>query len=120
MNRGGEKVPVVEIENLLFAHPAVRDVAIVAMPDPRLGERACAFVVPAPGVPPLDFAGLQQHLAAAGVSKYYWPERLESIEALPRNPVGKIQKNVLRERVAALLEAEQARWAEQAPRKERS
>ncbi|WP_368499173.1 AMP-binding protein [Herbiconiux sp. A18JL235] len=117
VNRGGEKVPVVEIENLLFAHPSVRDVAIVAMPDPRLGERACAFVVPAAGVPQLDFAGLQHHLAAAGVSKYYWPERLETIEALPRNPVGKIQKNVLRERVAAMLAAEQAQRADQAARK---
>ena len=45
INRGGEKVPVAEIEQLLHAHPAVRDVAIVAMPDERLGERACAFVV---------------------------------------------------------------------------
>ncbi|QJU56056.1 AMP-binding protein [Herbiconiux sp. SALV-R1] len=107
VNRGGEKVPVVEIENLLFAHPSVKDVAIVAMPDPRLGERACAFVVAAPGAPRLDFSAMQGYLAEAGVSKYYWPERLESIEVLPRNPVGKIQKNVLRERIAALLAAEQ-------------
>ena len=45
INRGGEKVPVAEIEQFLHAHPAVHDVAIVAMPDERLGERACAFVV---------------------------------------------------------------------------
>jgi acyl-coenzyme A synthetase/AMP-(fatty) acid ligase len=105
INRGGEKIPVVEIENLLFTHPSVKDVAIVAMPDPRLGERACAFVVPADGAPLLTFRELQEFLAAAGVSKYYWPERLEQIEALPRNPVGKIQKNLLRERVAALVSA---------------
>jgi acyl-coenzyme A synthetase/AMP-(fatty) acid ligase len=105
INRGGEKIPVVEIENLLFTHPSVKDVAIVAMPDPRLGERACAFVVPADGARPLTFRELQEFLAAAGVSKYYWPERLEQIEALPRNPVGKIQKNLLRERVAALVSA---------------
>ena len=49
INRGGEKVPVVEVEQLLYAHPAVREVAIVAMPDERLGERACAFVVLQPG-----------------------------------------------------------------------
>ncbi|WP_382304584.1 AMP-binding protein [Herbiconiux sp. UC225_62] len=106
INRGGEKIPVVEIENLLFTHPRVKDVAIVAMPDPRLGERACAYVVPADGQEPLEFDEMQEFLAAARVSKYYWPERLETIAALPRNPVGKIQKNLLRERVAALLAAE--------------
>ncbi|MFB2597521.1 AMP-binding protein [Herbiconiux sp. P17] len=108
INRGGEKIPVVEIENLLFTHPRVKDVAIVAMPDPRLGERACAYVVPADGQQPLAFDEMQEFLAAARVSKYYWPERLEAIAALPRNPVGKIQKNLLRERVAALLAAENA------------
>jgi non-ribosomal peptide synthetase component E (peptide arylation enzyme) len=106
INRGGEKVPVVEIENLLFAHPAVRDVAIVAMPDPRLGERACAFVVAADPAHPLGFAELQGYLGERGVSKYYWPERLETIGELPRNAVGKIQKNLLRERAAALVERE--------------
>ncbi|WP_291055419.1 AMP-binding protein [Herbiconiux sp.] len=112
INRGGEKVPVVEIENLLFAHPSVRDVAVVAMPDERLGERACAFVVTADGASaPLDFGEMQAFLAGANVSKYYWPERLETIEALPRNPVGKIQKNLLRERVAALVESERAAGA---------
>ncbi|GAA2244234.1 AMP-binding protein [Herbiconiux moechotypicola] len=106
INRGGEKVPVVEIENLLFAHPLVRDVAIVAMPDARLGERACAFVVPADPAHPLAFEVMQAYLAEAAVSKYYWPERLETIDGLPRNPVGKIQKNLLRERIAAQLAGE--------------
>jgi len=103
INRGGEKIPVVEIENLLYQHPLVTDVAIVAMPDARLGERACAFVVPAGGPEQLDFAGMQRALDKAGVSKYYWPERLEYIAELPRNAVGKVQKNVLREQAAALV-----------------
>lgn len=103
INRGGEKIPVVEIENLLYQHPLVTDVAIVAMPDARLGERACAFVVPAAGAEQLDFAGMQRALDKAGVSKYYWPERLEYIAELPRNAVGKVQKNVLREQAAALV-----------------
>jgi acyl-coenzyme A synthetase/AMP-(fatty) acid ligase len=105
INRGGEKIPVVEIENLLFTHPQVKDVAIVAMPDPRLGERACAFVVTAEGADALGFAQMQEFLSAGRVSKYYWPERLELIDELPRNPVGKIQKNLLRERAAALVAA---------------
>jgi 3-phosphoshikimate 1-carboxyvinyltransferase len=103
INRGGEKIPVVEIENLLYQHPLVTDVAIVAMPDARLGERACAFVVPAAGAEQLDFPSMQQALDKAGVSKYYWPERLEYIDELPRNAVGKVQKNTLREQAAALV-----------------
>ncbi|GAA4171132.1 3-phosphoshikimate 1-carboxyvinyltransferase [Gryllotalpicola koreensis] len=103
INRGGEKIPVVEIENLLYQHPLVADVAIVAMPDPRLGERACAFVVNAKAGAKLEFAAMQEYLNTHGVSKYYWPERLEYLDELPRNAVGKIQKNVLREQAAALV-----------------
>ncbi|MBS1883876.1 MAG: AMP-binding protein, partial [Actinobacteria bacterium] len=103
VNRGGEKVPVAEIEQLLHEHPAVAEVAIVAMPDERLGERACAFVVRDP-----DFAGefglaeAREHLDAAEMSKHYWPERVEVVDAMPRTPSGKIQKFVLRERAKGL------------------
>jgi cyclohexanecarboxylate-CoA ligase len=103
INRGGEKIPVVEIENLLYQHPMVADAAIVAMPDPRLGERACAFVVSAKDDAHLDFAAMQKYLGDAGVSKYYWPERLEFIAEIPRNVVGKVQKNVLRDIAAELV-----------------
>jgi 3-phosphoshikimate 1-carboxyvinyltransferase len=103
INRGGEKVPVAEIEQLLHEHPAVSEVAIVAMPDERLGERACAFVVRAP-----DFDGafglaeVREYLDGHEVSKFYWPERVETIDAMPRTPSGKIQKFVLRERAKGL------------------
>jgi cyclohexanecarboxylate-CoA ligase len=103
INRGGEKVPVVEVEQVLYRHPAVREVAIVAMPDERLGERACAFVVLTPGEQ-LDFEKMQQYLDAQRVSKPYWPERLEIVEQLPYTPSGKIQKFVLRDQIAAQLE----------------
>lgn len=96
INRGGEKIPVAEIEQLLFAHPAVEDVAVVAMPDARLGERACAFVVYAEGAR-LSFAQLREYLDGHQVAKQYWPERLEPLGVLPRNPVGKVQKFELRE-----------------------
>ncbi|MGW2620039.1 3-phosphoshikimate 1-carboxyvinyltransferase [Streptomyces sp. NPDC001500] len=95
INRGGEKIPVAEIEQLLFAHPAVDDVAVVAMPDERLGERACAFVVPADGTD-LTFEEMRRHLDGHEVAKQYWPERLERIDALPRNPIGKVTKWELR------------------------
>jgi 3-phosphoshikimate 1-carboxyvinyltransferase len=100
INRGGEKVPVVEVEQLLYSHPAVEEVAIVAMPDPRLGERACAFIVLAPGGE-LDFESMQRHLQESRISKPYWPERLEIVDSLPRTPSGKIQKFVLRDRVSS-------------------
>jgi 3-phosphoshikimate 1-carboxyvinyltransferase len=101
INRGGEKVPVAEVEQLLHAHPAVAEAAVVAMPDARLGERACAFVVLRPGAE-LDFTAMQRHLDDAEVAKPYWPERLEVVDALPRNPVGKVQKYRLRERAREL------------------
>jgi 3-phosphoshikimate 1-carboxyvinyltransferase len=103
INRGGEKVPVAEIEQLLYLHPAVRDVAIVAMLDSRLGERACAFVVVEDGHE-LDFDEMVAYLDAAKVTKTYWPERLELVDDLPRTPSGKIQKFVLRERVNELTQ----------------
>jgi 3-phosphoshikimate 1-carboxyvinyltransferase len=98
INRGGEKVPVAEIEQLLHAHPAVCEVAIVAMPDERLGERACAFVVGE-----LDFDTMLEYLDSHRVSKTYWPERLELVETLPRTPSGKIQKFVLRAQARELV-----------------
>ena len=102
INRGGEKVPVAEIEQLLHAHAAVRDVAIVAMPDERLGERACAFVVLDDGTD-LDFEAMLEYLDSCRVSKTYWPERLELVESLPRTPSGKIQKFVLRAQALDLV-----------------
>jgi 3-phosphoshikimate 1-carboxyvinyltransferase len=99
INRGGEKIPVKEIEELLYAHPAVRDAAIVAMPDERLGERACAFVVLEPEGR-FDFETMLEHLDRRRVSKTYWPERLEVIDELPKTPSGKIQKFRLRDQAA--------------------
>ena len=94
--RGGENVPVVEVEELLYRHEAVRDAAIVAMPDPRLGERGCLFVTLRRGGS-FDFESMQRHLAAQQLAKQYWPERLEVIDEMPRTPSGKIQKFRLRE-----------------------
>jgi cyclohexanecarboxylate-CoA ligase len=102
VNRGGEKVPVAEIEQLLHEHPLVEEVAIVAMPDERLGERACAFVVRNGGDGALDLAAIRSFLDSREVSRHYWPERVVEIEAMPRTPSGKIQKFVLRERAREL------------------
>ncbi|TAM66007.1 MAG: hypothetical protein EPN50_05360, partial [Chloroflexota bacterium] len=81
--------------------PDIAEVAIVAMPDERLGERGCAFVVlRADGS--LTFAGMQRFLDGHTVARQYWPERLEVVAALPRTPSGKIQKFVLREEARRL------------------
>jgi cyclohexanecarboxylate-CoA ligase len=103
INRGGEKVPVAEVEQLLYAHPAVAEVAIVAMPDDRLGERACAFVVLTDDGE-LDFAAMQAHLDAHRLTKTFWPERLEVVAELPRTPSGKIQKFILRDQARGVAE----------------
>jgi len=110
--RGGENIPVVEIENVLYRHPAVRQVAIVAMPDARLGERACAFAVLRDAAS-LEFADMQDFLRTSGVARSYWPERLELVEALPMTATGKIQKFVLREQARGLAGVGQACVPEQ-------
>jgi cyclohexanecarboxylate-CoA ligase len=97
--RGGENVPVVEIEALLYKHPAVAAAALVGYPDARLGERGCAFVVLRPGAS-LSLEALQAYMAECKVAKQYWPERVEVVADLPRTPSGKIQKFKLREQVA--------------------
>jgi cyclohexanecarboxylate-CoA ligase len=94
--RGGENIPVVEIESALYRIPAISDAAVVAMPDPRLQERACAFVTLREGRS-LTLADICRHLAAEGFSKHFWPERLEILPQMPRTATGKIQKFVLRE-----------------------
>ena len=99
--RGGENIPVVEVENIIFRHPAVKDVAIVGMPDERLGERGCAFVALNNGAG-LTFKELQGFLATENVTKNYWPERLEILPEFPRTPSGKIQKFKLREEAKSL------------------
>ena len=83
-------------------HPAIKEVAIVAMPHERLGETVCAFVIPNPGHEP-RCAGLAAFLETAGLARQKFPERVEIVDDLPRTASGKVQKNVLRERIAANL-----------------
>lgn len=94
--RGGENIPVVEIESLLYRHPAIAMAAIVAYPDERLGERACAVVVLKPGQS-LDLPGLVEYLKSQKIAMQYIPEKLEIRETMPATPSGKIQKFKLRE-----------------------
>lgn len=97
--RGGENVPVIEVENVLLEHPAIAAIAIVGMPDARLGERGCAFVVPRAGHK-VDLASMQSYLAEMKVAKPFWPERVMCVDDLPRTASGKIQRFVLKQTAA--------------------
>jgi cyclohexanecarboxylate-CoA ligase len=96
--RGGVNLSPVEIEGLLFAHPAVANVAVVGMPDARLGERVCAFVVPRPGAS-ISLAEAQAWMARSGAARQKWPERIEIVDAFPMTASGKVQKFRLREAI---------------------
>ncbi len=96
--RGGENIPVVEVENALLEHPAVAEVAVVGYADERLGEKGCAVVVPTGEPPTLE--ELTAHLSRKGMAIQYWPERIKVLDAMPRTPAGKIQKFVLRSLLA--------------------
>lgn len=95
--RGGVNISPVPIETILFGHPNVASVAVIGLPDERLGERICAVVRPAGPAPDLD--DLISWCRAQGLPKRLWPEALRIIDAIPTTPAGKIQKRVLRERI---------------------
>ena len=102
--RGGENIPVVEIEALLYKHPAIAMAVIVAYPDERLGERACAVVVPKPGQS-VDLPAIVDFLKAQHIAIQYIPERLIVRETMPSTPSGKIQKFKLREMLREAISA---------------
>ncbi|HXP74131.1 MAG TPA: AMP-binding protein [Stellaceae bacterium] len=95
--RGGANIYPREIEEVLFKHPKVLDAAVIGLPDPRLGERTCACIVPRPGET-LDFDEIVGFLRDK-IATYKLPERVEIVKVLPRTPTGKIQKGVLRDLV---------------------
>lgn len=99
--RGGENIPVIEVEQLLYRHPAVSEVAVVAKPDARLGERACAFIALRPGCS-LSFDEMSAFLAEHRITRQYIPEYLCIVDELPHTATGKIQKFALRQRAQAL------------------
>jgi len=100
INRGGIKINPTDLENLIAAHDSVVQAAIVPMPDPILGEKACLFVTLVPGKS-LTFEQMTRYLADNDVAKMKWPERLEVIAEMPMTPTRKIIKGELARRTAA-------------------
>jgi len=97
--RGGENISAGEVEELLARMPGVAEVAVVAAPDARLGEHACAFIRPAPGAAAPTLAQIRTELDRQGLSRQKWPEEVREVSEFPRTPSGKIQKFALRDRL---------------------
>ena len=94
INRGGLKIPVGELEAAIQSHPAVAEAVAIGFPDQKLGERICAVVALRAGRA-LTLEQLVAHLEAQQIARYMLPERLEIVEALPRNLTGKPLKREL-------------------------
>jgi len=105
IQRGGEGVVPSEIESLLHMHPDVAAASVVAMPDPRLGEKACAYVVLKPGKT-LSLDEVTGFLKGLGAGKLLLPERLEIAGELPKTPIGKVDKKALRQDIEEKLKGE--------------
>jgi 2,3-dihydroxybenzoate-AMP ligase len=105
INRGGEKISAEEIENLILMHPAVQNVACVPMPDPVLGERMCAYVIPRANAE-ITFDALVEFLSGMEMARHKLPERLEVVDTFPLSNFGKVSKKDLTAEIAAKLAAE--------------
>ena len=98
--RKGENVSAKEVEDLLYQHPDVADVAVIGLPDPASGERVCAVVQLAEGSAPVGLSDVVAFLREQGLMNQKLPEQLEVVDVLPRNPAGKVLKHVLRDQFA--------------------
>ena len=101
--RNGENIAPKEVEDVLADHPDIREIAIVGVPDPRTGERACAVIV-SDRQPRLGVRDLRDFLQATGIAKFKWPEQVVVWESLPKNDAGKVLKHRIR---ARLVEADE-------------
>lgn len=95
VDRGGEKINCDEVERALRRHPAIADVAIVAMPDPDYGQRACACIITLPTMQPPSVAELSAFLGAYGLAKFKHPEQIATVAEFPSTKVGKLDRAAL-------------------------
>lgn len=104
--RGGENISSREVEDILLQHPRIHDACVVAMPDERLGERSCAYVVLKPPHLSLALEEVTAFFSRKRVAKYKYPERIVIVEKLPRTASGKVQKFLLRQDIIERLRQE--------------
>ena len=98
--RNAENISALAVEDAVRSHPAVSEVTVIGLPDARTGERVCAVIVPEPGTT-VDVPALAEHCIALGLAKQKIPEQVELVDELPRNPMGKVLKQALRDRILA-------------------
>jgi len=103
--RNAENISATAVENVLHLHPGIDDVAVVGIPDPRTGERCCAAIVSAPDAPRVSLADVAAHCRSQGLAAQRIPERIDFFDALPRNAMGKLQKQEIRTRIIELASA---------------
>jgi cyclohexanecarboxylate-CoA ligase len=104
--RNAENISAVAVENILHLHPMIDDVAVVGIPDARTGERCCAAIVISPSATPLSLADIIAHCRSHGLADQRIPERLDFFDSLPRNAMGKLQKQDIRKTVIELASAD--------------
>jgi acyl-CoA synthetase (AMP-forming)/AMP-acid ligase II len=103
--RAGENLSPKEVEDVLFNHPAILEVAIVAMPSAATGEKSCAFIISREGSS-IDLPEIRRFLEATGLARQKFPEHLVLVDDLPRVPSGKVRKDVLRQRAREIAAGE--------------
>jgi acyl-CoA synthetase (AMP-forming)/AMP-acid ligase II len=100
--RNAENISALEIEDVLLRHPGVREAAVIGLPDARTGERVCAVVVAEPGCT-VTLPQLAEHCRGQGMARQKCPEQVELVDVLPRNAMGKVRVQELRDRFARRL-----------------
>ncbi|KAA8888638.1 AMP-binding protein [Nocardia colli] len=105
VNRGGEKISAEEIEAHLLDHPLIRDAIVVSVPDERLGERSCVFVLAADPATPPALGQIRQFVRERGVATWKIPDLLEVVDSFPETSVGKISRRSLRAALTAQASA---------------
>lgn len=110
INRGGEKISCEEVENHLLAHRDIANTCVVAMPDEKFGEKACAFVILRPGAT-FSFEEMKSHLLSCKIAKFKVPERLEVVDTFPTSPAAKILRGELRRIIVGKIASEASAFA---------
>jgi len=105
INRGGHKIYSIEVENMLISHPKVSSAALVAMPDPIMGEKACAYIIPKAGQT-FTFEEMVAHLKSKNIAAYKMPERLEIVQQFPLVAESKVDKKILQQDIVNKLRSE--------------
>ena len=102
--RGGFNIDPAEIEAVLLQHPSIAEAAVVAVPEAKLGEQACAVCRLLPGASPIDLPAIIEHVSAVGLTRKKWPEHLVIVDEMRVTSTGKLDKKAMAEVAIAALQ----------------